>query len=98
MITILKIFRIFAKKINRKTKEMQTATINITLNSDFINQIDIIANKTSQTRNEIIYNSIKFYIDQKQKLEELYQYGEEFAAKNNIKEEDIVNEIANYRK
>ena len=77
---------------------MEIATINITLDNDFLNQIDIVASKLSQTRTELISNSIKFYIAQKQRLEELYLYGENIASKNSIKEEDIIEEIKNYRK
>ena len=61
-------------------------------------KIDIIAKNESQTRNELIYNSIKVYIDQKQRLQELYIYGEKIASKNNFTEGDIIDEIKKFRK
>ena len=77
---------------------MTESTINLTFNNDFLNQIDLIAKNEFRTRNELIYNSIKLYIDQKQKLQKLYAYGENIAAKNNFSENDIIEEIKNYRK
>jgi len=76
---------------------MTAATINLTLENDFLEKIDLIAKNESQTRANIIYNSIKTYINQKQKLQELYAYGESVARKNNFTEEDVFEEIKNYR-
>jgi hypothetical protein len=44
-----------------------------------------------------IYNPEKTLINRKQKLQELFAYGESVAAKNNFTEEDVMNEIKNYR-
>ena len=76
---------------------MAVATINLTLENDFLEKIDLIARNESQTRTDIIYNSIKIYINQKQKLQELYTYGESVARKNAFTEEDVFKEIKNYR-
>jgi hypothetical protein len=48
---------------------MADTTINLTLDNDLLNNIDQIAEKESQTRNELITYSIKMYINQKQKLQ-----------------------------
>ena len=50
-----------------------------------------------KSRTELINSSIKIYIDQKQKLQELYSYGESIASKNNFTEADIIEEINSYR-
>ena len=76
---------------------MALATINLTLENDFLEKIDLIARNESQTRTDVIYNSIKVYINQKQKLQELYAYGESIAIKNNFTENDVFEEIKNYR-
>jgi len=76
---------------------MAAATINLTLENDFLEKIDLIARKESQTRTDLIYNSIKIYINQKQKLQELYAYGENAAIENNFTEDDVFEEIKNYR-
>jgi hypothetical protein len=43
------------------------------------------------------YNPEKIDINRKQKLQELFAYGESVAAKNNFTEEDVINEIKKYR-
>ena len=47
---------------------MADTVINLTLDNDLLNSIDQIAEKESQTRNELINYSIKMFINQKQKL------------------------------
>ena len=76
---------------------MALATVNLTFDDDFIKQIDYFANNESLTRTDLIYNSVKMYINRKQKLLELYTYGEQVAAKNSFTEEDILEEIKKYR-
>ena len=48
---------------------MGNTTINLTLDNELLNNIDQIAEKESQTRGELINYSIKMYINQKQKLQ-----------------------------
>jgi len=76
---------------------MAVASINLAFEDDFIRQIDLIANDESISRSELIYNSVKMYINRKQKLLELFAYGESVAARNNFTEEDVVEEIKKYR-
>jgi predicted transcriptional regulator len=61
-------------------------------------ELDLIAETTSLTRTQLIYNSVKMYINDRQRLQELYSYGESVAAKNNFSEEDVFEEIEKYRK
>ena len=77
---------------------MQVATINLTLDNDLLEKLDYFAQKQSQSRTELINNSIKMYISQKQRLLEIYKYGESIAAKGNFTEEDIMGEIKQFRK
>ena len=77
---------------------MAVATINLTIDNDILEKIDKIAINEEKSRSELICNSIKIYVDQKQKLQELYKYGENIASKNSFTETDIINEINNYRK
>jgi len=57
----------------------------------------LIANNESITRTELIYNSVKMYINRKQKLQELFAYGESVSARSNFTEEDVMDEIRKYR-
>jgi metal-responsive CopG/Arc/MetJ family transcriptional regulator len=65
---------------------MATATINLSFDDDMMRQIDFFATNEALTRTELIYNSVKMYIDRKKRLQELYAYGENIAEKNNFTE------------
>jgi metal-responsive CopG/Arc/MetJ family transcriptional regulator len=77
---------------------MAVAIINLSFDDNMIKQIDYFANNESLTRADLIYNSVKMYINRKKRLQELYAYGESIAEKNNFTEDDVMEEIKNYRK
>jgi len=77
---------------------MALATVNLAFDDDFVRQIDYFANNESLTRTDLIYNSVKMYINRKQKLQELYAHGEKIAKENGFTEEDIINDIKEFRK
>ena len=68
---------------------MAVATIKLAFDDDLVKQIDLIADTASITRTQLIYNSVKMYINDRQRLQELYAYGENIAKKNNLTEEDV---------
>jgi metal-responsive CopG/Arc/MetJ family transcriptional regulator len=67
---------------------MAVATINLDFDDDMIRQIDYFANNDSLSRTDLIYNSVKMYISRKQRLQELYVYGESIAARNTFTEDE----------
>jgi metal-responsive CopG/Arc/MetJ family transcriptional regulator len=77
---------------------MAIATIDLSLDDDLLKQIDYFADNESLTRADLINNSVKMYIDRKKRLQELYAYGERIAQENNFTEDDVMEEIKNYRK
>ena len=76
---------------------MAVATLNLTLDNDILEKIDVFAKSESRTRSDLIYDSIQLYLEQKQKLQELFEYGESIAQKYNLTEEDVIKEINDYR-
>ena len=76
---------------------MALGSINLTFDDDFIRQIDDFATTESLSRTDLIYNSVRMYINRKQKLQELFAYGEQIAEKNGFTEEDVMEEIKKYR-
>jgi len=60
---------------------MAVATINLSFDDDLVKQMDLIANTASITRTQLIYNSVKMYLNDRQRLQELYKYGESIAKK-----------------
>jgi predicted transcriptional regulator len=77
---------------------MAVATINLDFDDDMIQQIDYFADNDSLSRTELIYNSVKMYISRKQRLQELYAYGESLADRNTFTEDDVMEEVKNHRK
>ena len=77
---------------------MALATVNLAFDDDLVQKMDLIARKASITRTQLIYNSVKMYINDRQRLQELYAYGETIATKNNFTEDDVFKEIKKYRK
>ena len=77
---------------------MAVATIDLAFDDDLIEQIDNIANSASITRNQLISNSIKAYINDRQRLQELFAYGKDIADRKKITEEDVLEEIDRFRK
>ncbi|MCL2442591.1 MAG: hypothetical protein FWD13_03905 [Treponema sp.] len=76
---------------------MALATVNLAFDDDLVQKMDFIARNASITRTQLIYNSINMYINDMQRLQELYTNGEAIAKKNNITEEDVFEEIKKYR-
>jgi len=76
---------------------MATASINLSFDDDIIKQIDFFANSALITRNQLIYNSVKTYLNDRQRLQELYAYGKNLAENNNFTEDDVFEEIKKYR-
>ena len=76
---------------------MAIAEINLSFDEDLIRQMDSIANNESLTRTDLIYNSIRMYVSKKQKLIELFAYGENISSKSAFTEDDIMYEIKKYR-
>jgi metal-responsive CopG/Arc/MetJ family transcriptional regulator len=74
------------------------AMVNLAFDEDLMRQIDFFANNESLTRNDLIYNSVKMYVNRKQRLQELYAHGESIASRKNLTEDDVMEEIKNYRK
>jgi metal-responsive CopG/Arc/MetJ family transcriptional regulator len=77
---------------------MAVATIDLSFDDDLLKQIGYFADSESLTRTDLIYNSVKMYINRKKRLQELYAYGESIVQKNNFTEDDVLEEIKNYRK
>jgi metal-responsive CopG/Arc/MetJ family transcriptional regulator len=77
---------------------MAVATVNLAVQNDFLEQIDMMAQKEQRSRAELIVGAIKMYIERKQKLQRLFAYGEKIASQNNFFEADVMQEIKAYRK
>ncbi len=77
---------------------MKTSTVNISFKKDLLEKIDRIAKEESRTRSELIREAARLYIERKNRWNEIFAYGENRAAVQKIKEDDIIEEIKQYRK
>ncbi|MCL2804856.1 MAG: ribbon-helix-helix domain-containing protein [Treponema sp.] len=77
---------------------MALATVNISFNTEILQQIDEIAKREARTRSELIREASRIYIERKKKWESIFSYGESLAAKYGFTEDDVNKEIKKYRK
>jgi len=77
---------------------MALATVNISFNTEILQQIDEIAKNEARTRSELIREAARIYIERKKKWESIFSYGESLAIKYGFTEDDVSEEIKKYRK
>jgi len=77
---------------------MALATVNISFNTEILQQIDEVAKNEMRTRSELIREAARAYIEQKRKWESIFAYGESLSSKYGFTEDDVNNEIKKYRK
>jgi CopG family transcriptional regulator / antitoxin EndoAI len=77
---------------------MAVATVNISFQEDLLSQIDRIAKNEARTRSELIREAARAYIEKKKKWESIFTYGESLSSKYKFTENDVNEEIQNYRK
>jgi metal-responsive CopG/Arc/MetJ family transcriptional regulator len=83
--------------ILNKEQDMAVATVNISFQEDLLGQIDRMAQNEARTRSELIREAARIYIERKKKWESIFAYGESLAAKYNLTEDDLNEEIEKYR-
>ena len=77
---------------------MALATVNISFNTEILQQIDALAKSEARTRSELIREAARAYIEQKRKWESIFTYGESLSSKYGFTEEDVNIEIKKHRK
>jgi len=77
---------------------MALATVNISFNTEILQQIDEVAKQEARTRSELIREAARIYIERKKKWESIFAYGESLALKFGFTEDDVTNELKKYRK
>jgi metal-responsive CopG/Arc/MetJ family transcriptional regulator len=77
---------------------MAVSTVNISFQDDLLSQIDQVAQDEARTRSELIREAARIYIERKKKWESIFAYGESLAIKYKFTEDDVNEEIKNYRK
>jgi metal-responsive CopG/Arc/MetJ family transcriptional regulator len=76
---------------------MALSTVNVSFREDLLRQIDETARDEAKTRSELITEAARIYVERKKDWENIFAYGESIAAKYPFTEEDVNEEIAQYR-
>ena len=77
---------------------MPVSTVNISFNTDFLTQLDQIANDEARTRSELIREAARMYIERKKEWQKIFETGSQIGKTLEITEDDIISEIKLHRK
>jgi len=76
---------------------MKSSTVNISFNDELLKKIDRVAQQESRSRSELIREAARAYIERKSRWEQIFAYSEKRTRIKKISQEDIAEEIADYR-
>ncbi len=76
---------------------MSASTVNISFKKELLEQIDRVAVEESRTRSELIREAARLYIEKKKRWESIFDFGNAQVARLGLTEDDIEDEIINYR-
>jgi len=76
---------------------MKSSTVNISFNDELLQQIDQVARQEARSRSEFIREAARSYLERKQRWNQIFAFSESQVKRKNIKEEDITEEISDYR-
>ena len=77
---------------------MNVSTINIPLQNDILAEVDQIANDEARTRTDLISDAVRLYVERKKEWQRIFRIGEKIGSGLEISEDDIMEEIKEYRK
>ena len=77
---------------------MSTNTVNISFESNLLKKIDKIAKEEYRTRSELIREAARFYIDRKNKWNNIFKSYDLSVKRHKFTQEDIMAEIKEHRK
>jgi CopG family transcriptional regulator/antitoxin EndoAI len=73
------------------------STVNISFNSDLLQQIDQVAQEESRSRSELIREAARTYIERKRRWTQIFKIGAQTAKSRALTPEDLTDEIRSYR-
>ena len=77
---------------------MPVSTVNISFNTDFLAQLDQIANDEARSRSELIREATRMYIERKKEWQSIFETGNQIGKTLEISQDDIINETKLHRK
>lgn len=76
---------------------MQTQMINLSIPKPLLLALDNLAKNEIKTRSEALRDAIRIYINQRQNLDDMFDYGQKQATKLKLKPDDVESNIDQYR-
>ena len=77
---------------------MVFSTIELSFPEDLLFQIDKIADNESRSRDVLVGDAVRMYIERKNEWQEYFNIGQKTGSNLEISEDDVMNEIKLYRK
>jgi predicted transcriptional regulator len=79
-------------------ENMPVSTVNISFQTQLLDQIDEIANDEARTRSELIREAVRMYIERKKEWQTIFAMGKKIGETLKITEDDVMEEVKKYRK
>jgi len=76
---------------------MAVSTVNISFQDELLKEIDIVAKGEARSRSELIREAARFYIQRKQKWDQVFKIGMSIGSNLSITEDELVNEVKSAR-
>jgi metal-responsive CopG/Arc/MetJ family transcriptional regulator len=77
---------------------MSATTVNVSFQKDLLADIDKVAKSEARTRSELLREAARMYIERRRRWSRIFSYGRILTERRRLKEADILNEIAAYRR
>ena len=77
---------------------MNTKTVNISLPSELMSQLDRVAKERTSNRSELIREAVRSYLTDRQEWNYIFAYGKQQAKKLGVTEDDVVRAVREVRK
>jgi len=77
---------------------METQMINLSIPKQLLKILDLQAKKEIKTRSEVLRDAVRFYVNQQNILDQVFEFGDKTAKRMKIKEDDIEKIVDDYRK
>ena len=72
---------------------MPASVVNVSFKSDFLLQIDRMANDEARTRSELIREAVRLYVARKNEFGKLFKIGKQIGSTLGFSENDLIDEI-----
>jgi len=76
---------------------MAVSTVNISFQDELLKEIDLVAKDEARSRSELIREAARFYIQRKQKWDQIFKIGNSIGSGLSITGDELIGEIKKSR-